>query len=295
MTLPRHPRARRLRLAAVLLTLALPALAQNGPVEPAWWGAAATVRLEHALAAEVAESLNGRFTNQTVRLAEVRADETDNSVVIFAWDRHDLDTMREMGAALDVAPPLFLFETAVFAIGSATNRETAAEWFSRADGRDTPVAPPDDVRCRWVATTARSRDDFLSVARSNLNARISGCPIVCAQGEREAIVEMSDTQRFPDGSVQAWGFRLALTPRARKDGCVSLGAKARFLPNNNPEDPFDSSKIDVLLKPGETLACGGFPRDDGTDRLVLIRLRPDPATPSPEEFEPRTKSAKFAK
>ena len=162
-------------------------------------------------------------------------------------------------------------------------------------GRDTPVAPPDDVRCRWVATTARSRDDFLSVARSNLNARISGCPIVCAQGEREAIVEMSDTQRFPDGSVQAWGFRLALTPRARKDGCVSLGAKARFLPNNNPEDPFDSSKIDVLLKPGETLACGGFPRDDGTDRLVLIRLRPDPATPSPEEFEPRTKSAKFAK
>ena len=294
MKLPRVPRVPRFRLAAVLLALALPALAQDGPAVTAW-GAAATVRLEHALAAEVAESLNGLFTNQTVRLAEVLADKTDNSVVIFARDEHDLATMRKMVAEIDVARPSFVFETAVFEVGSATNRETAAEWFSRADGRDTPIAPPDDVRCRWVATTDRSRDDFLALARSNLNARIAGCPDCWTTDEREATLEMSDTQRFPDGSVQDWGFRLTLTPRARKDGCVSLGAKVRFLPNNDPEDPLDSSKIDVLLKPGETVAFGGFPRDDGTDRLVLIRLRPDPATPSPEEFEPRTKSAKFAK
>lgn len=257
-----------------LLAIAFAAARADEPAETAW-GAAAAIRLEHAVAPEVAESLNALLAGRDgVRLAEARADENDNTVLLFARSERDLATMRELVARQDVARPSFVFETAVFAIGSATNRETAYEWFLCADGRETPGAEADARRGRWFATTARSRDELLSAASSNGNARLAGSPICRVEDEQEAVVEHSDAVRDPDGSTQTFGFRLSLTPRARKDGCVSLGAKIRFLPENDPLKPADDG-IDVLLRPGETLAWGGFPREDGSDRLVLIRLRPD--------------------
>ena len=257
-----------------LLAIAFAAARADEPAETAW-GAAAAIRLEHAVAPEVAESLNALLAGRDgVRLAEARADENDNTVLLFARSERDLATMRELVARQDVARPSFVFETAVFAIGSATNRATAYEWFLCADGRETPGAEADARRGRWFATTARSRDELLSAASSNGNARLAGSPICRVEDEQEAVVEHSDAVRDPDGSTQTFGFRLSLTPRARKDGCVSLGAKIRFLPENDLQKPADDG-IDVLLRPGETLAWGGFPREDGSDRLVLIRLRPD--------------------
>lgn len=223
------------------LVSALAALAAGAdPAGPAW-GAAAAIRLEHAVAAEVAESLNGLFTNQAVRPVEVLADKRDNSVLLFARDQHDLDTMRKMVADLDIAPSIPEdAEAAARAEGERLARESAT--FVPADP-DSRLAPARRVRFYCP-------DGFAE--------QLYSVPwMESASAEYPYLVPTNTTAVSPPGNPKG----LAVLAFARELGAdIPDGSVANYIPTTSKlfvfTSPAAQTEIEQLLAVLSGASCG---------------------------------------
>lgn len=278
-----------------------------------------------AAAAIVGKSKIGELSAENIK---IMSDKRINGMVIMASKR-DMETILEIVKGMDIMLSQVLIEAVIVQLTRTKKSERGVDWLQRSmiaynktpEGRNSPIMaytggggggkaiPIDATRTIDSSSTSGggltyfltyfdlNLDIVVKLTAQDSNARVLSSPIIVAQDNKEAKIEVTDEKYFykgiqyvntgvsgvpqptPNVESRKVGLSLTVTPRINEKGFVVMDIKQKI--ENLGEDQDIGGQLwptvlsrdlsaSVAVQNRETIVMGGLMQNSGTDSANKI-------------------------